>query len=673
MVTLRCRAATLMIIWAAAIGWTSVPSRAASTVQGALSGVTRDPTGQAIAGVEILVLSDAKVGSAVQQAISNAEGRFLVGSLEPGIYRVAAVKSGYIAALGRVNTLLRSSVDLVLRPAPKPGEPGAEQVSQDLSWTLRLPPRSILREVGAVAVLDEHQSGGVRSFADRMQDAVRGQVDHVVAMGSWRPGGDGPASPLEGTETRMRLAGSLGERGAIQVRGRRGSFESTSRPASGGVSRDASDVDVDVSYDTSDDANLAMSAFYSRGDLTVGDGPVGSKPDARQGQRSWGYDASWKKQVDPSSRVALQVGFHDASLDVTDVPGPEWYGARDASNRAIGAEGSYESAAVDGHLILLGVRAQRLMLSAPEVRLGRSMGSFPLDGADGWSVLVDAGDQWSVASRWAVTYGVAVRQDFQGAMPTTLTPRFGGAWSASRLKARAEISYLASTTLTGPETSSAEEISGASGSSRIGYDVRLETPISPEVSLVGSASYVPLQADRWTSGGTAGGVDGMFYTNGHASDRNAAIALERNAASASVTVRVEHGHAQGALAPALDTELPIVVLADRSVVYNAARFGTHSTRTGTSLGLEYRALRDEATTSGETLPFGTLRTLEMEFGQDLVRLWGGRASCRLLIAARTALNAAPAGAAAPAGGGGDEARRFAALQKRVSAGVSLSF
>jgi hypothetical protein len=669
MVTLRSRAATLMMISAAVLGSIPTPSRAAAA-QGTLSGVTRDAAGHALAGVEVLVLSDPTARAAVQHAISNASGQFLVGSLQPGIYRVAAVKSGYIAAFGRVNTLLRSSVDLVLRPAPKPGEPGAEKVAQDLSWTLRLPPRSILREVGALAVLDEHGTGGARSFADRFQDVVRGQVDHVVAMGSWRPGGDGPSSSLEGTETRMRLAGSLGERGAIQVRGRRGSFESSSRPAVGGVSRDASDVDVDVSYDTGDDANLAMSAFYSRGDLTVGEGPMGSKNDARQGQRSWGYDASWKKQVDSSSRVALQVGFHDASLDVTDVPGPEWYGARDASNRAIGAEGSYESAAAEGHLVQLGVRAQRLMLSAPEVRLGRSMGAFPLDGADGWSVLIDAGDQWSVASPWAVTYGLSVRQDFQGAMPTTLTPRVGGSWSVSRLKAHAEISYLAATSLTGLEPSTDWP---ETGGSRIGYDVRLETPVSPEVSLVGSASFVPLQADRWASGGVAGGLDGMFFTNGRASDRNAAIALERSAPSASVTVRVEHGHAEGALAPALDAEVPIVVLSDRSIVYNAARFGTHSARTGSSLALEYRALRDESPATGESVTIGTLRTVEMEFAQDLVRLWGGRASCRLLLAARTAVNPGSAGTAAPAGGGGEEARRFAALQKRVSAGVSLSF
>jgi hypothetical protein len=147
-----------------------------------------------------------------------------------------------------------------------------------------------------------------------------------------------------------------------------------------------------------------MRAFYSAGDLELTDRVGVAGVATRQGQRSWGYDAKWRKQVDASSRVALRVGYHDANLDLGQGIAVGWDPAQgDASNWAIGAEGSYENLVGDGHLVRLGVRAQRLSLSVPTARLGRSTGAFALDGATGWSLLVDSEDQWSVAGPIAVT------------------------------------------------------------------------------------------------------------------------------------------------------------------------------------------------------------------------------------------------------------------------------
>jgi hypothetical protein len=53
-----------------------------------------------------------------------------------------------------------------------------------------------------------------------------------------------------------------------------------------------------------------MRAFYSTGDLELNDRVGVAGIATRQGQRSWGYDAKWRKQVDASSRVALRVGYH---------------------------------------------------------------------------------------------------------------------------------------------------------------------------------------------------------------------------------------------------------------------------------------------------------------------------------------------------------------------------
>jgi hypothetical protein len=639
----------------------AAPSSPSST----LSGVVRDELGHALEGAEVLILAPEGQAGALLRAVSGASGRFVIGSLTPGVYRVAAIKSGYVAALGRVNTLLRSSVDFVLHPAPAPGEPGSRDVQGDLSWTLRVPPRSILEHVSAEAMVAALDTGGPRPASVHVPDSLRGQVDHMVALGAWRSGSAGPSAALSGNETRMQFGGNLGERGAISVQGRHGSLDSSSGSSST-VSRVASDLDVDMSYDTGDDARLAMRAFYSTGGLEVGDALGVKGGGARQGQRSWGYEGKWHKQVGGASRVALQVGFHDDTLDLDQgARAPSWDGAfRDASNRAIGAEGQFESLARDGHLMRFGVRAQLLSLAAPAARTGRNAGTFALDGTTGWSLLLDAEDQWSLTGPFAVNYGVALRQGFDGPMTTTATPRVGGSWTTGHFRAHAELSYLTTTQLgTGPESAP-----HATRRSPIGYGVELEAPVSRAVTLRGTASYVPLRADVWGGAGDGAGLQDLYVTDGLASDRFVALALERAAGDAKVSFRLAQGRAEGALAPALDPDVPVLVLSDRSMAYQSLRLGTEAPRVGSSLSIEYRAIREQAEGS-VAVAEESLKTVQLEFAQQLVRLAGGRASCRLLLTARSAVGPQPRAPEADP----SEARRFAALYQRVGAGVSLAF
>jgi hypothetical protein len=662
MVSIRSAAAALLLVAVAPAVLAASPP-AAPIVGTTLSGVVRDDVGGVLEAVEVLILApEGSGGGALLRAMSDASGRFVVGAIAPGVYRVAAIKSGYIAALGHVNTLLRSSVDLVLRPVPKDGQPGAAKVLDDLSWTLRVPPRSILRELEARAVLASRATGGARAFASRVQDSVRGEVDHVVALGSWRKGSSGPSSSLEGNETRMRVAGALGERGAIQVHGRRGSLDSSSPPSStGAVSRGASDVDLDMSYDTSVDESLAMRAFYSTGDLAVGERPGFPGTGARQWQRSWGYDATWRKQVDASSHIALQVGFHDANLDLGQGSAVGWDDAKGGAwNRAIGAEGSYENVVGDGHLVRVGLRAQRLSLSVPGARLGRAYGTFALDGATGWSLLIDSEDQWSVSGPVALTYGVALRQGFDGPQ-TTLAPRVGGSFSSGRMGARAEVSYVATI----------GDASGSAGASPplhspYGYEAELKARLGPTLTLRGTASYVPSRANVWGGQDIAQDLETLYIADGFASDRFVAVDLERAASSATVFFRVARGRAEGALAPALD--VPVALLSDRALDYDAARLGMKAPRVGSAISLEYRAIREYAAAAG-VLETDVVRTVALEFAQDVVRFAGGRASCRLLLTARSALGPGSiASEADPA-----DARRLVAEHKRIGAGVSLAF
>lgn len=628
-----------------------------------LSGAVRDPLGRALEGAEVLVLATER-GVATASARSDASGRFLIDHLAPGVYRVAAIKSGYVAALGVVNTYVRSSVDLVLRPIPKPNEPGADRVQDDLSWTLRVPPRSVLEQLEPVAVAASESQEQRRAHL-RIPESIRGQVDHVVELGAFRPGSGGPAASLTGNETRMQFAGSLGGRGAIQVAGRHGSMDSASNSApAAAVSRAASDVDVDVSYDTGDDARLAMRAFYSTGDLEVGERPGIMNVGARQGRRSWGYEGQWHKQVDGSSRVALQVGIHDANFDLAR-GGAEALeqSLQDASNRAIGAEGQYESVAGDRHLLRVGIRAQLMNLGAPLARSGRATGSFPIEGSMGWSVLLDAEDQWSVSGPIALTYGLGYRQGFEGAYTATATPRVGASWTTGRFRGHAEVGILASADL----APGSEERTSSGGRTPVGYGLEIEAPLSRTLTIRGTASSVPLRANVWREPVDTGDLQDLYVTDGFVSDEFLALAIERAAGNATVTFRVAQGEAEGALAPALDPDVPVVLLADRTLRYRSVRFGTIAAHAGSALAVEYRAIDEGAGFAPDASE--ALQTVELEFAQRLARLAGGRASCRLLITARSAVGASPSSPEAdPA-----EARRFAALHQRLGAGISLAF
>ncbi len=665
MVSFRSAAAALILT--ATLAFVDGPAAAAPRAVAPLSGLVSDVAGVALEGVEVLVFaSQGGSDGALLRAVSDAGGRFLLGAIPAGVYRVVAVKSGYMANLARINTVLRSSVDLVLRPVPKNGEPAAERVLDDLSWALRVPPRSILREQDdSVVVASSGGSGGARAFAARVQESVRGEVDHMVALGSWRSGTSGPSSSLLGNETRMRVGGSFGERGAIEVRGRRGNLDASSpRSSPGSLSRGASDLGFDLSYDTAADENLAMRAFYSSGNLEVTDSGGVALGVTRQAQRSWGYDAEWRKQVDAFSRVAVRVGFHDANLDLgrgaADGLIPE---RDDAASRAIGASGSYENLVGDGHIVHVGVRAQRLSLSDPGARLGHAPGNFPLDGASGWSLLIDSGDRWSVSGPFAVTYGLAVNQRFDGEHTTTMAPRVGGSWSAGRMEATAELSYLARVgNALGPTG-----VSSSGGPSPYGYAAELKAHLDPSLTLRGSTTYVPSRAT--VSGGWEIRQDAevLYVSDGFVSDRIVSLELERVAASATVSFRVSRGRVEGVQAPALD-DIPVVLLADRELGYDAARFVVGAPRAGSMVALEYRSVEERAGSLGVDAP-AAVRTVALDFAQDLVRFAGGRGSCRLLLTARSALGPASIASSDQPGDG----RSFVAGQRRVGAGVSLAF
>jgi len=111
-----------------------------------LTGSTIDALGRSIGGVEVrLHTTHPGTGRLVlRTAESDRHGRFLIGDLAPGLYRVIAVKGGYAVLVGQINTLYEKTLELILRPAREDGAPGS--IPDSAAWALRLPQRDPLEE-----------------------------------------------------------------------------------------------------------------------------------------------------------------------------------------------------------------------------------------------------------------------------------------------------------------------------------------------------------------------------------------------------------------------------------------------------------------------------------------------------------------------------------------------
>lgn len=655
-----------------------------------LHGTAKDAVGRVLAGVEILVLADGRAGAVVTSAVTDEKGRFRIPSIPPGLYRVAAIKPGYLAQVTRVNTYLRTSFDLVLRPVPRPGEPGADLVTPSPAWLLRVPPRSLLRETdpsdlvavqAAVRPPPADAKVAAAATAAGAFSEVQGHVQHMVALGRETTGAT-PSSGVVGGQTSVRLSGALGQRGNLSVSGRRDSLEAIDRPIGGTGHRKETGVAIDLSYDTGVDASLDVTAFYAQGDVRYASA-IPSTDAVGEGHRSWGYDATYRRQLDAVSRIAVQFGYADASLRLPEpFLDPVAFGGDPRSsvtNRSVGAEGTYETVAGDSHQIRVGMRARRLDLAVPFVRSTAGTTFLGLPGAAGLSVRVDAEDQWAVSGPITVVYGFGLVQALEGTEASLVVPRAGVSWTGDKVAVRvAAAHYTLATWQTGadeiaiegdPSLLPIEPPDALRPAEPWGYEGEVEVPLGGGMRLRGRHEYVPVQdATALDTDPAIATRPPMFVSGARAEDRRTTIVLSRPSPRADFFVEFAGGEVRGLLAPAAGLDLPVQLLDEREIAYRSARAGIRSASVGTDMSLEYRRADESPAVVAVATPFVS-EYWELVFGQSLARSSRMGAACRILVAARWA----------PDARGGVEsleierARRVAAFNTRWTAGLVVSF
>lgn len=643
-----------------------------------LSGRVSDVLGNRVSDAEVLMVSTAVSGGPVASARSDAAGLFRISGLLPGVYRVAAVKGGYLTFLGQVNTRVDRWLDVILQPAAAAAADTDTVLPQDSTWSLRLPRRSLLRETAPDASggrAAEGEGAPRESIADA---ALHVEVEQLFALQRGLRPESGAAPGGQGTRTRLKAGSTVGQRGRVLFEGVRESFDASRAEEAGVAStnRGATGIAVDFFYDASPDDRVAVNAFYSQRDLQLVSGVPDDGSDAvLQAQRSWGYDAEWSRQIDAASSLAVKLDYVESKLEL-----PEGLPEEDAptpgdpvtavSNRSVGAAGTYESLPIDDHQVQVDFRAR--LVDAPYPALQAAAGGLsaePLRGVAGWSVGLDARDTWRVSGPFAIVYGLGYKHSLASQDIALIVPRLGASWSSDDLVMRFLVSYHQ------VQSWGEVEAGGAPPPYRpvrqVGYEAQLELPLGGGVRLSATTRSSPIQFDAvdGTRGSAEGDFQPVYVTDGNAAVDEDRLSLIREGAGIRTYVELVDGEVTGLLAPVLPFDVPFRWLSESRLRYRNTRLGVRVAASGTDLLLDYRKVREPSANLDSAEGDFLQESVELRVAQDLLRL-RSLGSWRLLLALRMA---------SLEGGGADQwvwmnrAQALNTPNRELSAGLSVLF
>jgi len=605
------------------------------------SGQVRDTLGNVLDGVEVLILAPAPAVVPLAAVRSDVGGRFAIVGLGPGSYRVAALKGGYLTWIGGIDTRLQTWLDVVLRPASTLEDPDSRPLPRDASWALRVPRRIVWRESGARELFDTTApQPGQAASSGLLGDGLNVQVEQRVAVGAPSAGAVSAASELQGSETRLRMAGVLGERGTLRLDGRHESLGSSwsGSQRDGSAKRDDSAVRVDFSYDPAPDSQLAVRAFYNQRELEWNFAGQDGADALEQDRQSWGWASEWVQQLGATSSVSVNMQYEDHAL-VASRHGAPWnddpqlgrfdrgVGPNRLAQRAVAAGGSFQSLAADGHQLEIGFRASLLDTPLTTTGVWFPTGADPALTDARWSVRLNAQDTWRIAGPLAVTGGFGVRRAGTTGQTTVVVPRVGGSWTDGRVVARATLSYHVVTEWSELANRSVPTLAPSlraglpvadRPNDRVGYDVEVELPIGGGVRLRGGARYEPVQFEPTSADAEPLQLLGAppYYSDGNARVGATRIALIHEREGTRVYLELEQGYAEGLVAAAVP-ELSFQLLFPGALSYSEGRWGVYVIPSGTDVRLQYRR-------AVETLPgdveLTELRLLELSVMQDLLRL-----------------------------------------------------
>ena len=661
------RSGRLPVVLASMIlGFTGFPADA-STPDLSLGGVVRDSVGTLLGEVELLLV-EPNGASTRAVARSNPAGEFRFDGLSPSVYRLAALKDGYLTFIANVDPQLERWVQVVLQPAPRvDADTAPTTIPASDSWALRRSRRYVLHELGPAAPLAAVPDDPITS---EIEDALVMQVDQLFPV-SARSSTNASSEPeVRGSETRLRVASPMGERASIDVEGYRRLTDSSGRDASAAAAtRDAARLALAFSYDTGSVGQLDVNAFYNQGGVEYS-----ARPPAAAGfgeaealehraHRQWGYDARWSTEVPDMGTVAVQLDYHHTALSVPTSAPPEalLVSAPDhLQAQTVGARGSFSAVPVEDHALQFDVRAQRLDATDP---VAPALGAA-LVALSGTSLGLNVQDTWSLGGPFAVIYGLGYRHALGTRDASLVVPRVGGEWRIERLAVRGVVSYHGVTDWSELDRA----LHAARPESAMGYEAEIELPLVGGLRLAAATAHAPIQFDlAGYSGGFHRDARPLYLTDGNAASQERRLALIRDASRLRFYLEWQEGAVAGTLATITPDEGPRGFLVPGDLDHHTGRLGIRIFPSGTDLLFQFQSL--EQTADARALDESSQRSYEVRLSQELLDL-EPLGSWRLLDALRRAtlrtdvaddpLRALPAEVVEP-------------LNHQLSAGLSVTF
>jgi hypothetical protein len=609
----------------------------ASTPALSLAGVVRDSVGTVLGEVEILLVEP--TGAATRAvAHSDAAGEFHFDGLSPAVYRIAALKDGYLTFIATVDPQLERWVQVVLHPAPRPG---VDEVPTTIpttdSWALRRARRYVLHERDPQATFAAADDDPMSSA---IEDALVMQVDQLFPVAA-RPSTNASSEPeVRGSETRLRVASPMGDRASIDVEGYRRLTDSTGRDASAAAAatHDASRLALAFSYDTGTEGQLDVNAFYNQGGVEYSSRPVAPEGAGnreafeRRDHRQWGYDARWSTQLQDMGTVAVQLDYHHTALSgPTGVPTAALPaiepGADQLQAQTVGARGSFTAVPLDDHALEVDVHAQRLDATDPAApALGAALVAL-----SGMSLGLNVQDTWSVGGPFAVIYGLGYRHALGTRDASLVVPRLGGEWRVDRLAVRGVVSYHGVTDWSELERA----LHAAPPESAMGYEAEVELPLACGLRLAAATAHAPIQFDlAGYSGGFSHDARPLYLTDGNAASRERRLALIRDGSRLRFYLEWQEGTVAGTLATITPDEGPRGFLVPGDLDHHTGRMGIRIFPSGTDLLFQFQSLLQTAgdPTLAES---SSQRSYEVRLSQELLDL-DPLGSWRVIVALRRA-------------------------------------
>jgi hypothetical protein len=652
-----------------------------------IAGIVKDTVGNLLEGVEVLVIDKSVSITPVATLKSDGQGRFLVSRLPRGVYRIAALKEGYLTYVGRIDTRLQQWFKVVLHPMPEISGAPLEPLPEDASWVYRLPRRYVLDSRGP-EVAEAPAAADAPVEATTTREALRLQLDQLFSTAAPLGAREGTRPETSGSETRLRMASAIGDRGSIDLNGFLETFDSSidDGEEQEAASREASAVTLAFRYDTSPDTQLDMTAFYSQRALehTTLSSEIEGAPtppaSAEQGHRRWGYDARWTTRLDPTNKFAVEVEYQNTTfhgpgvgepLDnpdgLSELAGSIFPHTGSMNTQAVGASGLYESVSIADHTVQVDFRAQALDTTHPVPRIDPTALTPAFFALSGLSVGVNAQDRWTVGGPFSVIYGLGYRHGISSHEASLIVPRVGGSWDIDRLSVSVLVSYH---TVAGWNRGlGAEALLLSEPADAIGYEAQVELPLTAGLRLAGATSYSPVQFDYVGRAGAGFHDDPrpMYLTDGSAAVRESRVALIQESRRTRTYLEFTEGLVEGTLAAMTPYDVPQEFLTAGQLDYGTGRLGLRVLSSGTDVLLQFQQLSQSPQESTQ-LADSRQNSIEFRLTQDLfsIRSIG---NWRFLMAIRRAsLDADETDETVQ-----QTSQVIDSMNHQVSAGLSLSF